>query len=282
MSGPIKNAKTPGELAESWERWALTAGLVVVIGLLIESGPELVHSIICREWPAHTTSGNLIVVLGVAGEVIFSWRAVRAARRAELEAERNIVEIRERTANAEKDAAEANLARVRIEEALFKPHILDEKSLLGFAKILIEYTGRKRVDVFVYDSHIVDVLVLADSINAGFITANWNSKMWVGAEPRIMGTEVTFSIARECPLQADEGRALQGLCSQLGFVLSKLGIGSSTSLGGFSTVQSALPTKPLTGWGIWDPKDVATLRVQVGQRQLTSTLFARPVTPPQA
>lgn len=121
MNGPINTAKTPGERAQWWERWALGAGLVVTIGLLIESGPELAHSVVCHVWPSRGTIGNLIVVLGVAGEVLFSWRAVRAAREAELEAEHTVADLEARTAEANERTANLQLeianARERQAEA---------------------------------------------------------------------------------------------------------------------------------------------------------------------
>src|SRR5271154_1699815 len=107
MSGPNKKAKTPGQRAELMERWGLVAGLVVVVGLLVESGPELAHSVLHRECPSRGVIGNLVVVLGVAGEVLFSWRAVRAAREAELQAEHQIAELNSAVATANERAANA-------------------------------------------------------------------------------------------------------------------------------------------------------------------------------
>ena len=116
------------------ERWSLIAGLVVVVGLFVESGPELAHSLVHLEWPSREVIGNLVVVLGVAGEVLFSWRAVRAARQAELQAEHQIAELNaavaaaneraanafDRATNAEKETAEANerteMVRARLAE----------------------------------------------------------------------------------------------------------------------------------------------------------------------
>ena len=110
MSGPISRENF-SERVERNERLALGAGLVVVIGLLIESGPELAHSIIHWVSPSRAVIGNLVVTLGVALEVLFSWRTLLTARRVELEANERIPEAR-------RTAAEANLARVRLETEL--------------------------------------------------------------------------------------------------------------------------------------------------------------------
>ncbi len=110
MSGPTKNAMSPGERAERRERWALFAGLIVVIGLLVESGPELARAIITLTWPPRVDIGNVVVTLGVAGEVLFSWGALLAARKAEIAAEERIAETVERSRHAELAVAEANLA----------------------------------------------------------------------------------------------------------------------------------------------------------------------------
>jgi hypothetical protein len=47
MSGPSKKDSF-GERAQRIEKLALCAGIVVVVGLLVESGPELAKSILDR------------------------------------------------------------------------------------------------------------------------------------------------------------------------------------------------------------------------------------------
>jgi hypothetical protein len=260
------------------------AGLLVVIGLLMESGPEAWTAIITRIWPHREVTGNALVIMGVFSEVAIGLFIARSAKRAQLQAESEIAETKDRAAQAEKAAAESNLARMRIEEELFKPHVLSAEAETELIKLL-RGPGRRRVDVFVYDHHISEVSQLADSLKAVFVSAGWNTKMWLGAEPRIEGPEVTFCIAKECASDSDQGHKLQKLTGLLSAVLFRLSIRAGISINGFSVDPvgaSRLPLRPIGGWGVWNPNDVAMFRVQVGRRQFSSDLFIQTATSPQA
>jgi hypothetical protein len=257
----------------------------VGFGLIVEYWQEIVACIAERRWPQLPLVGGFLVTLGVLGEVWFGRLALRTAddisERADSDvamANERSVQALERIAIAEAAAAEANLARARIEEQLFRPHLITNEARGEISRILGEYSGAKRVDIFVYDSHIAEVFQLADSLSAAFSTTHWSAKMWIGREPRIMGAEVVLSVRRE--YQDEQG--VQKLASALSGVIFHLGIGTSISIGGFSGPSPDLVMKPLAGWGFWDAGDVATLRIQVGHRQLSSELFGRPLTPPQA
>jgi hypothetical protein len=289
MKGPISKEIKVGFGLDALEVATFFAGLLVVIGLLMESGPEAWTAMINRMWPHREVTGNALVTIGVFAEVAIGLFIARSAKRAQLLAEAQIAELnaettaaRERISSLNQIAEQERLARVKIEEELFRPHVLTQKACAEFTEALSVYTGRKRADVFVFDHHISEVFSLADSINGVFASARWNSKVWIGREPRITGREVTFAISRECPIGTGFGTEIQTLASKLAGVLFNLGIGTCTSLGGFTTHPSdGLPMRPLGGRDNWDPRDVAMLRVQIGQRQLTSDLFTRPITPPQ-
>jgi hypothetical protein len=103
MSGPTNKANNPGERAERFEHLALWAGLIVFVGLLVESGPELSHSIITLECPPRGVLGSFLVAIGVFAEVLFSWRAVNEARKADLESEQRVVELGAETERLRKE-----------------------------------------------------------------------------------------------------------------------------------------------------------------------------------
>lgn len=168
----------------------IVAGFLVFGGLLMESWPELKLAWAERRFPNLTVTGGIIVAVGVLAEVILGIFITQRANRTQSAA-------KERVARAEQATAEANLARLKIEEQLFKPHVLMGDTLKEFLEIINAYTGRKRVDVFVYDQHIGDVRMLADSINSAFLVAGWNSKMWIGPDPRLVGHEVTSCVPHD-------------------------------------------------------------------------------------
>jgi hypothetical protein len=276
MNGPIKSdSNEQGSRFDWMESGIVFAGVLVVVGLLMESWPEIRSAAIEGRFPRLSVTGGIIVTVGVLIEVVLGIFITQRANRIQSESNERAANALARAGKAEQAAAEANLARVRIEEQLFKPHVLTDAARHEIVEILKQFEGHKRVDVFVYDQHITEVFQLADSLNATFRSAGWLSQMWIGDEPRIMGKEVTFSLARECA----EDSQMQELAGRLSAVLFKLDIGSCVSLGGFS-IGSPIPVlKPLGGWGIRKQTDIVLLRVQVGQRQLTSDLFVRP---PQA
>src|ERR1022692_4686858 len=67
MKGPIKR-----QIAGlGWLELGLTlAGLTVVSGLLVESGPELWDALVSQSWPARGVTGGVVVTIGVLAEVI--------------------------------------------------------------------------------------------------------------------------------------------------------------------------------------------------------------------
>jgi hypothetical protein len=260
MNEPTNNAR---EKLGSWivrlEIALIFAGALVVGGLLIEEWREL--SAACHEqrWPSRETTGNILVTFGVLLEVVIAAVIARLSRKSEKIADREIAELNER-------ASQLDLARAKIEEELFKQHVITPEMHAEIQGLLEAFSGaKKRVDVFVYDQHLPEASMLADSINGAFRAAGWDSKIWIGAEPRMMGSEVIFSVLWNCP--PSESQALQILGGNIAALLFIAGIGVSYGVGG--------PTrKPLASWGdSWNAEDVAMLRIQVGQRQIRSDLF---------
>jgi hypothetical protein len=204
--------------------------------------------------------------LGVAAEVLIAHIIARQSRRSEEIADREIGELHERAAHAEQMVAEANLARAKIEEELFKPHVITPEMHAEILGLLTEFSGaKKRVDIFAYDQYLPEPSIPADSINAIFCAAGWDSKLWVGSEPRMVGTEVVFSVSGSCP--PPESQSLQMLGGKVAGLLFIAGIGVSYGVGG-------VVREPLGSSGErWNSEDIALFRIQIGQRQIRSDLF---------
>lgn len=276
MSGPTKkNKPTLGDRAERREQLALLAGIIVVVGLLIESGPELAHSIIFWELPSRAILGSLVVTLGVAGEVLFSWRALQAARQAELDAEERIAASIERSKKAEQAAAEANLARVKIEDK-FKWRILPREAIDALIEALLSYEGF-RIDIFTFGKN-VEVIALADTLNRAFLRAGCNSKVFAMVSDRLKIADlkgVTLALAMDATPQ--ENGVAPFVLTAVANVLSRSSIGFSQAFGAYrKTDRIEQDTSPSAGV---NPSDIAPFRIQIVEKNLLEHSWS--VRPPQ-
>lgn len=151
MKGPIKKDIKVGFGLEGLEVATFFAGLLVVIGLLMESGPEAWTAIIKRLWPHREVTGNVLVTIGVFAEVAIGLFIARSAKRAQLQAEAQIAEVterasraEERAALAEQAAAEANLARIRLAQRIVRRNI-PSGQIDAIAERLTQFAGQRIV-----------------------------------------------------------------------------------------------------------------------------------------
>jgi hypothetical protein len=111
---------------ENWSdglsRWERFWTAIVVGGLAVEVFVRLdrffPHSIFDLIWPHSSSLGDLgdaMVFIGVFGELVVASRSGRVETALRDENAKEIGETNERAANAERGAAEANLARVKLE-----------------------------------------------------------------------------------------------------------------------------------------------------------------------
>ena len=114
------------------------AGLLVVIGLLMESGPEAWTSAINRMWPRREITGNVLVTIGVFAEVSIGIFIARSSKRAQLRAEKEIAELTERSTKAEQAAAEANLASRKLEAMMVDRKLSNP---VGFIEAMRAFSG---------------------------------------------------------------------------------------------------------------------------------------------
>ncbi len=82
------------------------AGLLVVLGLVIESGPELSTAFVHHIWPPRPVEGGALITVGVFVEVAVGLFLARQAKKQEILAISQITEARERAAIANRRAAE--------------------------------------------------------------------------------------------------------------------------------------------------------------------------------
>jgi hypothetical protein len=169
MNGPIKK-QSIGLGLGVLEVVTTFAGLLVVIGLIVESGPELWQAVITRVWPARTVVGGTVITVGVFAEVAVGIFIARRAKAAELEASVAIADAAERAANAEQAAAEANLARVRLERWISRRDISDDERNAIAAK-LSNFAGQRIVIAAFPVAH--EPIVFASLISATLSQAGW-------------------------------------------------------------------------------------------------------------
>jgi hypothetical protein len=195
MNGPIKSDTEKGALFDWMESGIVFAGLLVVFGLLMESWPEIKLAISEGRFPKLTVTGGIIVTVGVLIEVVLGIFITQRANRAQSQANERVANALERAGIAEQQAAEANLARVKIEQRL-APRKISAEILRKLVELLKPHAG-KRVDVCVFDSHVLEVYQLARNLQGAFSSAGWNAKLWLTSGLDQIGAGVVFATAIE-------------------------------------------------------------------------------------
>jgi hypothetical protein len=271
------------------------AGLLVVIGLLMESGPEAWTAFITKHWPHRDVMGNALVTMGVFAEVAIGLFIARDAKRAQLRAEAQIAEVteraskaEERAAVAEQAAAEANLARVKIEQRM-KPRVLTTEGYRALVSLLAPFSS-KSVDVIVFDHHIPETLLFADQLMTLFISAGWLViREWESRKVvyRISGPSVVIAVAVGHEDEFKElahalARALMDIGVDCGVRLGSFGCKGPNPRGQIAPYEldreefALRFQKPLVVMGTCA---AAPFRVQIGEKQLSAPPPAIEVVP---
>ena len=146
------------------------AGAIVVFGLLVEYGPEFVDSFRNLRIPSRNAIGGLLITLGVAAEVLCGIFIARYAKQAQEFADLDIARALERAAVAEKEAAEANLARLKI-EARFADRVLNDPQLASLIEKIKPFAGQEYDANTYWDSR--EPLALAERISVALNWAGW-------------------------------------------------------------------------------------------------------------
>lgn len=259
------------ELSKSIGRMEIAstiAGAAVVVGVLVEVAPDLVKSIATPRWPTLETLGAIVVAVGVSLEVVMASRIARKSELIQEAANKEIALINERAENAGRQAADANLARVKIEERLRQ--LSTGRKISGEARanikaILGELTDRS-VDIFLFDEHWLEGKLFADQLNSLFRESGWESKVWVCAGGRLGVGSLTIAVATEEFTPAGRIGPLQNAAGALAHALNRSGI-EVTMLGeGFDRTKEVLPWHILDH-SMWDSALASKLRIEVSPLQ---------------
>lgn len=150
-----------------WLELALVvAGGIVVIGLIVEDGPEIVHSLLTWTRPSRAAVGDLLVTAGVFAEVFIAFVIARIARRIDAYAEADTAKALERAAQAELRAAEANRIAEEERTARFEAEE-SQLELRGAMNRAFQRTGDRTLNPFAFHAALKGkpaghVTVLAD------------------------------------------------------------------------------------------------------------------------
>ena len=140
MNGPNKSAtEKDGGRFDGMECGMVFAGALVVIGLLMESWPEITLAISEHRFPNLTVTGGVIVTVGVLIEVVLGIFITQRANRAQSEAN-------ERVARAEQATSEANLARAKLEAKIIRVSVsrnLNDEEEKALVEALRTHSGQK-------------------------------------------------------------------------------------------------------------------------------------------
>jgi hypothetical protein len=254
VSGPITKHRT----AIGWlEGVVIFGGALVIVGLVIESGPEIWRAILTWTWPGRGPIGSAIITMGVALEVGLGIFLTLDAKRAEREA-------KERIALAEKETAEANLARAELGRR-FAPRWIGGVTHDELLKMLSRYAD-KRVDIVLFDVHVGVVTWLGDTLYVIFSNSGWDSRLWEAVGTKM--TDVGFTLAYTTDAMVSD-RDLPEIAKGVSAILNRGGIPTAIS------VRSRLPDpvsiSPRSGLQQWDQNDVASLRIEIGERSIETT-----------
>lgn len=266
MESQTKNEHRLSSYIDVGEVALLIAGAIVVAGLLMEDGPSIWRAAVTRKWPAREVTGGLLVTLGVLLEVVIAFVIAQIAKRIDSIADAKVAEALERAAKAEKDAAEANLARAQIEQRMSARSLgVAERKELN--ELLLTVTGNT-VDIVEFDHHVQETKLFGYQILGPFHAAKWKCRVWESraATFRIPGASVLIVVAQGHVDQFGE------LAQSVSAILRKSGIDSDVRLGAFSAGKEFEPgdfhlelEDPPVYMGY---RHVAPFRIQIGAKQL--------------
>jgi len=190
MNGPTKKPKI-GLGLEPLESAIVFAGLVVVFGLYLESGPDWAQAAKNHAWPARPITGTALVALGVFAEVAIGLFIARSAKRAQLQAEELIslaekatAEANERTANLQMAVADARERQARAEQVIADLRRAQAPRVMtfdfqGFAGYLINRPrGKAKIFFLEGDAEAYDF--------AGLIRESLGIADWSATEPKAL------------------------------------------------------------------------------------------------
>jgi hypothetical protein len=239
-NGNINNQELHKKLEEWSDRlgkWEEFWTAIVVFGLVIEYLPLILSIVISIEKHSKLLeqTGGLLVIIGVAGELLVSRRAssvetdLREISNAMLaSALERAAKAEERAAVAKQSAAEANLARAKLEQRM-AARFIDAPGKRELIELLSLHAG-KTVDVVLFDHHIQETKYFGAQVRGIFGVAKWNCRLWESraAGYRIPGTSLLIVI---CDGHFEE---FKGIASAMAEIMMRSGIDCAVSSDKFS------------------------------------------------
>jgi hypothetical protein len=233
-------------------------------------------------------AGGLLVIVGVAGELLVSRIASSVETDLREISNAMLASALERASRAEQAAAEANLARAKIEQRM-RPRVLDEVEVRGLIDLLVPYQ-KARVEIIVFDVHVGEPLLFSDQIASLFVSAGFASvRHWEAkaGTHRIAGPSVIIAVAKGHEDEFRElantlARGLRALSIDCGVGLGVFSCEGPNNRGVIAPYELGYPQyllrfeQPKQYMGI---RAVCAIRVEVGAKQLTAIPSG---TPPQA
>jgi hypothetical protein len=229
--------------SDSLSRWERAFTAIVVLGLAFEYLPQIGHAI---EWMFAVTLatvnvhadllsqlGRFLVIVGVAGELVVSIRASRVETDLREESNAILAHANERAANAERIAAEANLARVKLEQRM------RSRSIFGagyntLKELLVSRSGTT-VDLVLFDHHVLETASFTRQLIATLKSTGWKIRVWKSRKAvyRVPGPSTMVIAALE------HEKEYSAFADDLARELTALQVDCSVSLGGFGLKPKA-------------------------------------------
>ena len=222
------------KLLEEWSdrlgNWEEFWTAVVVFGLVVEYLPLILGIVKAVEKHARLLeqAGGLLVIVGVAGELLVSRRAASVETDLRDISNAMLASALERAAKAEQAAAEANLARVQLEQRM-SPRNIDDSERRELIQLLSASAGQT-VDIVVFDHHIQETKLFASlGILSLFLAAKWRCRLWESRAVtyRIPGASLLIVTGQG---HVDE---FKDLAAKMAGLLNKSGIDCDVSHGKF-------------------------------------------------
>jgi len=253
----------------------------------MESWPEIKCAIIERRFPNLIVTGGIIVTVGVLTEVVLGIFITQRADRIQSEADEQVANALERAATAEKIAAEANLARVKIEQRL-SARVIPNPEYAELKQLLLSHAG-KLLDIVMFDHHVIETGLFANQIFRIFFSAGWKCRIWESraATTRIAGPSMVIAIAdgnenEYIDLANAIARIMYGLELDCEVRLGSFGFAGGKEFKQGDFVLTLEQPRQFMGTRFLSP-----FRIQIGEKQVATlpsrrTVVVGPVTPPQA
>ncbi len=230
------------------DMWMYGGMVAVLAGVIIEIVPDFVSSHSWLVSVSHRVGGSMLA-LGLLDEFVVDIKVRKCRARLKEIADIEFGEVLTRATQAEEAAAEANLARVRI-EAKLASRKLNKAARAELVELLKPYAG-KHVDIVLFDHHNMEVDLFGASIQEVFQAAGWTSRVLIPSGSRIPGRAVTITFAKDA--RADERAELYSIADSFASVLTKCGICPTVFIEGFTMSEEILF------------ENAASFRIQVGQ-----------------